>query len=160
MSDASLRTRLIDDLRRIWDGDAWHGPSLSALLADVTAAEAAAHPVAGAHSIWELVLHLDAWTREVTRRLGGATPAEPADGDWPAVREATAAAWNAARARLGEAQQGLLAMLAALPPGRLDEPAPASGTAALSYGGIVSGVIQHDAYHGGQIGLLRKALRR
>ena len=38
---------------------------------------------------------MTAWTREVTRRLGGGTPALPEDGDWPAVAEVSEAAWKA-----------------------------------------------------------------
>jgi hypothetical protein len=68
---------LATDLERAVSGQPWHGPSLAMLLEGVTARDAAAHPIAGAHSIWELALHLTAWTDEVARRLGGAAPSEP-----------------------------------------------------------------------------------
>jgi hypothetical protein len=29
----------------------------------------------------------------------------------------------------------------------------------VSYAAMLAGLVQHDAYHGGQVGLLRKALR-
>lgn len=50
--------RLEEQLERALEGEAWHGPSVLEILEGVTAAQAAAHPIAGAHSIWELVLHL------------------------------------------------------------------------------------------------------
>ena len=50
--------RLEEQLRRAHEGEAWHGPSLLEALAGVSAEQAAARPIAGAHSIWELVLHL------------------------------------------------------------------------------------------------------
>ena len=50
--------RLEEQLERTLEGGAWHGPSVLEVLEGVTAAQAAAHPIAGAHSIWELVLHL------------------------------------------------------------------------------------------------------
>ena len=53
--------RLRDLLDRVVAGDAWHGPSLLALLATVPPELAARRPIAGAHSIWELVLHAGAW---------------------------------------------------------------------------------------------------
>ena len=53
--------RLADQVRRAFEGDAWHGDSIKELLAGVTAATAAARPIKNAHSIWELVLHIAAW---------------------------------------------------------------------------------------------------
>src|SRR5271169_5472946 len=61
MAALSEPARIADQLRRAFDGDAWHGPALLELLADVDAAAAAATPLADAHSIWELVLHVAAW---------------------------------------------------------------------------------------------------
>jgi hypothetical protein len=50
--------RLEEQLQRSFEGEAWHGPSLRETLDGVTAEEASRHPIPGAHSIWELVLHL------------------------------------------------------------------------------------------------------
>ena len=60
--------RIADQLRRAFDGTAWHGPSLMELLDDVDAATAAAKPLAKVHSIWELVLHVAAWDAAGCRR--------------------------------------------------------------------------------------------
>ena len=59
--------RIKDQFQRAFNGQAWHGPSLLSLLAGVTAEQAAAHPVPGAHSIWELTLHIAAWESEIGR---------------------------------------------------------------------------------------------
>lgn len=153
---------LIDDLERAYAGDPWHGPSLAALLADVSAAEAAARPIAAAHSMWELVLHLTAWTREVARRLGGGVPAAPVEGDWPSAPPlATAEAWRDARLALGDANAMVVgavrtaseAVLAS-PVGNTRDPVLGSG---LTHAAMVRGLAQHHAYHGGQIALLKKA---
>ena len=63
--------RLEEQLRRAHEGEAWHGPSLLEALAGVSAEQAAARPIAGAHSIWELVLHLGSDYSLVLRRLSG-----------------------------------------------------------------------------------------
>jgi hypothetical protein len=62
-------SRIADKLRRAHDGDPWHGPSLTGLLARISASEAAAHPLLGAHSIRETVLHVTAWIGEVREHL-------------------------------------------------------------------------------------------
>ena len=141
--------RIADDIRRAYDGNPWHGLSVTAILEGVTAAQAAARPIPDAHTIWELVLHMAAWAGEVTRRLGGAAPAEPAEGDWPAMPpEPTEAAWAQARARLGEAHADLTAAVAAME----QITGPDAHTA--------NGLLQHDAYHSGQVSLLLKLAGR
>jgi tRNA(Arg) A34 adenosine deaminase TadA/uncharacterized damage-inducible protein DinB len=141
--------RIADDIRRAYDGNPWHGSSVTAILEGVTAPEAAARPIPNAHTIWELVLHMAAWAGEVTRRLGGAEPAEPVEGDWPAMpAEPTEAAWAEARARLGEAHADLTAAVAAIE--------QIAGPDAHT----VNGLLQHDAYHSGQVSLLRKLAGR
>jgi len=151
--------RLIDELRRDQQADPWHGPSARQVLEGVTAAAAAARPIPGAHSIWELALHIIAWRNEVARRVDGGEPAEPAEGDWPAVTDTSDAAWDRTRARMEESYDRLVAALRRLPEGRLDEPVsptrdPASG---VTYYVTLHGVPQHDAYHLGQVSLLKRA---
>ena len=68
--------RLIDQFKRAHDGDPWHGSPVKAILKGVTAEQAATPPPNGAHSIWELVLHMTAWTNEVRRRLAGTSRSE------------------------------------------------------------------------------------
>jgi hypothetical protein len=54
----------MSETERIWDllqrsfegGEAWRCPSLRDLMGDVSAEQAAARPIAGAPSVWELVL--------------------------------------------------------------------------------------------------------
>jgi uncharacterized damage-inducible protein DinB len=157
--------RLAAELARAYDGDAWHGPSLAATLADVDAVRAAAHPIPGAHSIWELVLHLAGWAREVAARLDGNTPGLPAGGDWPEPPLPTPEAWEHARAELAAAHAAVARALERFAARRgeagLDEPVGATretpAGAGVSYYVMLHGLAQHDAYHGGQITMLKRA---
>ena len=156
------QSRFAEQVRAALSGPAWHGASLEENLNGLTAEQAAARPVAEGHSIWELVLHLTAWTGEVTRRLGGATPGAPAEGDWPAVGAVSPRAWSEAVARLRSAHEALAAAVRRYPAERWSDRVGGERNAPLgtgvSYAEMVQGLLQHDAYHGGQIGLLRKAL--
>ena len=71
-SPSSEPALIADQLRRAFEGDAWHGPALLELLQDLDAATAAAKPLPEVHSIWELVLHIAAWDDAACRRLSGA----------------------------------------------------------------------------------------
>jgi uncharacterized damage-inducible protein DinB len=152
--------RIVDQLRREYDGDPWHGSPLLSILDGVTAAQAAARPVPGAHSIWEIVLHLTAWKGEVRRRLTGAPAGEPEEGDWPDVGQPSDERWTEARARLQNAQDQLIAAIDELPESRLFEPTNDQrdrplGTSVTHYE-LLHGLVQHDVYHAGQIAIVKK----
>ena len=85
--------RIRDQLRRAFEGDAWHGPGVLELLENVTASQAAARPIAGAHSIWELVVHIQAW--EVPAGAGcKATAPSFLTKDWTVINDTSDEAWE------------------------------------------------------------------
>src|SRR5215475_7607077 len=88
--------RIADQLRRAFDGSAWHGPSLMELLKDVDASSAAARPLREVHSIWELVLHIQAWDGAALKRLDGKKAQLKGKQNFPLVPTPTPAAWRAA----------------------------------------------------------------
>jgi uncharacterized damage-inducible protein DinB len=149
--------RIADQLRRAMQGEAWHGPSLREILAGVTAQQAAARPVAAAHSIWELVHHITAWERIVLRRMGGETVKDVStEVNWPPVFETSEAAWQRAMAALEESNRRLCDAIAQMPEERLRERVPGKQD---SFYIELHGIVQHDLYHAGQIALLKKASR-
>jgi uncharacterized damage-inducible protein DinB len=151
----SAAQQLAGHIKRTIDGPMWHGPALAELLAGVTPEQAAARPVPGAHSIWELVLHLTAWAEIVRSRLAGTAAARvTTDEDWPPVGEATAAGWKAAVTRLGDAYRSLAADA-----GLLDDESLAKIVTGRdhSVSTMLHGVIEHGAYHGGQIAVMKRA---
>lgn len=148
-------TRLADQLERSFRGGAWHGPALAEALEGVDAAAAARRPLAAAHSIAEIVGHLAFWLDTAAGRLAGEDPARGlAEGaDWPPLG-AGDEAWRGRLAELDAAHRRLHALVAALDDAALDGPVAGSDPTAR---GLLLGVLQHNAYHGGQIVLLRKA---
>ena len=88
-------------------------------------------------------------------------PATPVEGDWPPVAHVSEMEWRAALDALDAAHARLLEAVRALPPGRWTEPVaqPQGDTpsGSISVAGLVVGLAQHDAYHTGQVALLRKA---
>jgi len=149
----SETARIADQLRRAWEGEAWHGPDLKTLLDDVDARRAAARPLPGAHSIWELVLHIAAWTDVARRRALGDNVDLAPEENFPEVTDAGEQAWTAARDRLERAHRQLLETVVALPESRLEEEVPGRGHSVYV---LLHGAVQHCLYHGGQIALLKK----
>lgn len=156
--------RLRRELGSTLDGDPWYGSAIARILDGIGATHAAEHPIKGAHSIWELVLHMTAWVNEVRRRLDGGKHGEPVEGDWPEVGSTTAEAWRQATDALRRAHADLAQSLAKTDDARLSRQVAggqvdASGQPVSLYQTVV-GILQHDTYHAGQIALLKKALNR
>ena len=155
-TDMSESRRIADQLRRAFEGEAWHGPAVLELLAALPAADAARHPIATAHSIWELVLHVTTWNQVVVRRLGGTAYEPPEHENWrtppkPSDDDAWAGAVDALRA----SYRALHNALVQLDERRLDEQVPGKPYSVYV---MVHGAVQHALYHGGQIALLERAL--
>jgi hypothetical protein len=96
----SETARLADQIRRAFDGEAWHGDSVLELLEGVTAKKAGSHPIQDAHSIWELVLHIDAWDDAVRRRTGGTVVTLGDRENFPPVTDTSEVAWRNASSTL------------------------------------------------------------
>jgi uncharacterized damage-inducible protein DinB len=146
--------RIADQLDRAFDGDAWHGDPLMKILDNVTAAQAAAHPVKGAHSIWEIVNHIRAWRPAIQARLAGKVAELSGEQDWPPVTDTSDAAWRNSISDLRERHQAFMRAVRAFPESKLSENAPNRDH---TYYVLLQGMVQHDLYHAGQIAILKKA---
>ncbi|MBA3806116.1 MAG: DinB family protein [Acidobacteria bacterium] len=146
--------RIQDQLRRSFEGPAWHGPSIKELLAGVIAEQATAKPLAEAHSIWEIVLHIAAWEEAALRRLAGDRAELSTEEDWPPVPDTSEAAWRDTLELMEQNHLRLRDALAGLDDSRLPEPV-VDGMSSVY--GTLHGVIQHNLYHAGQIALLKRA---
>src|ERR1700727_2319269 len=120
----SETARIADQVRRAFDGSAWHGPGLIELLEDVDAATASAKPVPTAHSIWELVLHIAVWDDAGLRRLAGQKWQPPGELNFPPVRRSAEAGWRKAVAQTKRTHDKLVASVWALPDSRLGDRVP------------------------------------
>jgi uncharacterized damage-inducible protein DinB len=148
--------RVAETIERSVSGPMWHGPALTDLLDGVTAEQAAQRPIAGAHSIWELVLHVTAWTEIARERLAGSAKADPTpEEDWPPVVDPSPDAWRGVVERLKEAHRELAAEASRMDDSTLIGRVPGKDHSVLT---MMHGIIEHDAYHGGQIALLKRAL--
>ena len=152
----SESAHIADELRRAFNGSAWHGDPLFKILDGVTAAQAAAHPIQGAHSIWELVLHIAAWDDAVRHRMGGVATKLSADKNFPPVTDTSDAAWQKTLAHVRETHDQLIAAVEKFPKASWDKPVPGKTGAHYIFRFMLHGISQHVAYHAGQIALLKK----
>jgi uncharacterized damage-inducible protein DinB len=145
--------RIADQLRRAFDGGAWHGPALLELLDDVDAATAAARPLPQVHTIWELVLHVAAWDRAGLRRLSGKVCQLKGKANFPLMPEPTEKAWRDAVEAAKRTHQALVQTVAGLTDKRLRDPVPGKK---YDFYYMLHGIAQHELYHAGQMAILKK----
>jgi uncharacterized damage-inducible protein DinB len=149
---SSEMERIVDQLERAFDGQAWHGPPVMKIVRGISTGEASARLLPDTHTIWELVNHITSWKRIVARRVAGkvvkVTPAQ----DWPRPK----GTWAGAISELRRAHRDLLKAVRQIPEARLSTKVPGKG---YNHYVLLHGAVQHDLYHAGQIALLKKGLR-
>jgi hypothetical protein len=139
---------------------AWHGPTLLDALAGVRAPEAL-HRAGGAHNrIWDLVLHAAHVKHLVLRRLdrtrSPSFPRRLVRPYWPELPpEPDERAWRADLALLQDFHARLVTAVRELPDEVLARRRPGKSR---TLGEEVLGAAIHDAYHAGQVMLVRRML--
>lgn len=143
-------------LKSTMAGPAWHGTPIMDCLKLVSAHEAHARPVPGAHSMWEILHHMDAWQLYAIRALHGEQMDTLSDeDDWPEVAESTPTAWGAAVKRFEENNQALQEMLEDVDDERLTQNV---GGRDYTFKFLLHGIVHHNLYHAGQIAMLLRAV--
>jgi uncharacterized damage-inducible protein DinB len=145
---------VVNELKRSFEGEAWHGPALLEILDGIDAQTAAARPLPKAHSIWELVLHIAAWEDVVRRRIHGETCTLTDQENFGQMERVSDSAWRQAVENLRDQHARLLLTVSTLPESRLNDRVPGKDYPLLF---MLWGTVQHAAYHGGQIALLKRA---
>jgi len=145
--------QIVDELKRAFQGEAWHGPAVMEILEGVDARTAAERPIPKAHSIWELVLHVAAWERVVTRRILGESLTLSNEENFGHIAGVNENAWREAVKRLRDNHAELIRTVAALPDSALERTVPGKP---YNLHFMLLGAVQHAAYHGGQMALLKR----
>ena len=139
------------------NGEAWYGDSVRQILDGVTAGQAEAHPMAKLHSVWELVLHVEAWVHFALGAVQGkpipSWPAMPKELDWPPVTETGEAAWQQAVKSFFATHLKLVEAIKGFGDEHLEETVPGR---TYNFYHLFQGTTQHAVYHAGQIALLKK----
>lgn len=159
MASLPDRRHLIALLDEMFLGPAWHGPALRDALRGVKADEATRRPAPGRHNVAEIAVHAAYWKYVVRRRIVGDDKLQfPLIGrNYFDRTRLTAAAWRQDLALLDEEHRLLRAAVASLPRTRFAARFRTSPPWTVRQ--TIQGVAAHDAYHAGQIRLVRRLVR-
>ena len=141
--------KLFADLQH---GDCWVGTNFKEALQGVDAVKAAATISAECNSIWQLTTHLIYWRTTVVNRLKGSDDLPPFR-DFFIPDALTEANWKQTLLDFESTYHALRNAIQYIKDEQLDKPSPKPGQ---SFYQLIMGCLQHDAYHLGQIVLLKK----
>ncbi len=153
MKETQRIAKLFHDL---YDGEAWIGVNILDTLSHISVEQAHTRVMPQWNTVWEIVNHLIGWRENVLVRISGKTIRTPSHNYIQPIKKPTEAAWNKTLDHLAESQIAWMATLKNLKSADLEIIYPGNE---MAYYENIHGVLQHDAYHLGQIVLLAKALK-
>ncbi|WP_165499056.1 DinB family protein [Gramella sp. KN1008] len=152
---------MIRSLSEIFEGEPWYGESVMKKLENVPYKIGYETCVPDSHSVAEIVGHLISWKSFAAEKLNdnnGYDIEIDSETDWPIVEIKSPEEWEALKRRLVAAQSNIYKFLEAKPDDSfLEEKVNGQD---YNFEFLIRGIIQHDIYHLGQIGLIESQLKR
>lgn len=145
MSDQDI---IINTLKDVYEGNPWHGPSISSVLSQIAEDKLNAK-IGSTHSIIELILHMVAWRTFVIQKLKG-------DKDYVVDEEANFPKGTSLRDaihQLDKSQAELISAITHFDQQRIHDEVPFKK---YSYYKMIAGITHHDLYHLGQIVMITR----
>jgi DinB superfamily len=147
---------IVNNLSETYNGMPWHGNSLKELLHNVDTEMAFYRPFEKKHNIAELVAHILIWRQYALEILNENYDFSIDIGslaDFPQVMESDKV-WRELLTQLDENQAVLLEKLVQFSGSKLNDEIPKKP---FTFRYLFEGIVYHDVYHGGQIGLIKAA---
>ncbi len=145
--------RILDHYDGVLNGEPWHGDAVWQVLDSISPQEAAARPIPSVHTIWEIVMHMTFWENVAAQRLAGLRAGLVEELNFPPMPAATDENWRKTLDQFRDSNRIFRQALAKLGANKLDE---LTAAGKRTFYGETHGILEHHAYHLGQIGLLKK----
>lgn len=151
MKEVQRAAKLFEEL---YDGTPWIHVNLVSVLTLIDAKQASKSISPSCHSIWEIANHLISWRQNVLQRVQGKITKAPTDNYFRPIEDISENAWKETLQMLEHSQQQWVNFFKTLKEEDFDKVYP--GGSQMTYYEYIHGILQHDAYHLGQIVLLAK----
>lgn len=147
---------LIRQLNEIHDGSKWFDQSFNDKIGTLTAAQAFAKPHPLLHSVAEHVSHMLEWRKECIQRFQDKKyDLMHAPEDWKDNEVLQQDGWPALLEAFEQSRYNMIALIDGRDDAYLENPFQDT---AYNYHYLIEGIIQHDIYHMGQIGVTLKMI--
>lgn len=142
----------------VYHGEPWYGDSICQILESITPAKAFWQPVRDAHSIAQLTSHMIYWRQALIKRLDNDLEYKPSmksEDNWKSNEQLKREGWKSLKRSLDESQIQLLSLLLKQKDAILKKKYSDKAT----FQDLITGILQHDLYHAGQIAYLKSIYR-
>lgn len=150
MKETERIIKLFDDL---YQGNPWLDVTFMDTLKNMTAEQAANKMKPGWNSVWEVLNHLIAWRLAILERIEGHEIKSPENNFFSPVTDQSVSAWTKTLENLEDSQKKWVNYLRDFSADRFDQ---VPDTRPFTRYELIHGILQHDAYHLGQIRILSK----
>jgi uncharacterized damage-inducible protein DinB len=153
MKEIQRISKMFTDL---YEGDPWIDVNLVDSLHKISGQQAIKKISPDHNSIWEILNHVIDWRENVSERIHGKALPSPENNYFAPITNPSDAEWQKAVNRLKSSQMKWKDLLENFKEEDLETTYAANG---MSYYEHMHGILQHDAYHLGQINLLAKMVK-
>ena len=154
---------IIDQFKNIHFGRNWFGQSYKVKLDDLDDSLYFERPQEDVHSVAELIAHGTSWRKDAVLKIntGKGELTETSEDDWPTIDRLKEKGWDSIYKEYIDSVQLFIRALENKDDTFLGEEYsdPEFG-GTFPYSFTIIGIVQHDLYHLGQIGLVAKMLTR
>src|SRR5690554_3111981 len=157
MTDRRIVENTIGQLKDVQNGVTWYDDNIENKISSIPADQAFIRPLRQIHSVAEIVSHMLVWRRDTIGKLKGQASNLTVESpeNWKTNEELKLIGWDKLKQDLRDSQEELVNCLSDKDDRHLAE-TMYQEEFSLKY--LVEGLIHHDLYHLGQIGITIKLL--
>jgi len=151
----------IQQLEILQQGKPWIGSTFSSKLSRVQQDAYFKKPIEGLHSIAEIISHLTLWRKEAILKIetGKGSKTDDCEENWLSNEKLQTIGWENVLAAYQATTTDLIAILSTKNDDFLSQKYyDTDFKDYYTYNWLLNGMIQHDAYHLGQLGIIIKYL--
>jgi len=153
----NVLNQLVKQLDALQSGDLWMGQNFTEKFSQITEDEVFLRPKDSVHSVVQIIAHLTAWKKDALLKIrdGKGLLIDTNNENWPENGTLKVLGWHRVKTEFQEVQKELVSTLS-----RLDDQFLAKKyydqdyKKECSFVYLLEGLIHHDLYHLGQIGLV------
>lgn len=157
-----LIDNIISQLGDVQDGKNWMGANFSQKLNKVSENETFLRPIPNLHSVAEIVSHLTTWREETILKIksGKGNLTDDSEENWLTNDKLKEIGWNKIKARYQDSLSKMIGLLQTKDDSFLNEQYyDTDFKGYYPYQFVIHGMLHHDIYHLGQLGIIIKFLK-
>lgn len=154
---------IINQLLENQSGKPWIGPNYDRQLSKIDVNNAFIRPLPDLHSVAEIISHLTTWQRETILKIntGEGSITDDAEGNWYTNDKLQAKGWATVLGDFKSSLSEIITLLKTKEDSFLEEQYyDTDFKGHYPYSFVINGVLQHNLYHLGQLGIIIKYLKK